>query len=224
MMNLELLFEAAKESGDSTLRDIAVKHAKTTMKNHFRPDYSSYHVVDYDTITGQVLHKHTHQGYAHESAWSRGQAWGLYGYTMCYRETGDKEFLNQAKHISDYIFDSPALPDDLIPYWDYQAPGIPNEPRDVSAAAVTACALYELSMYDKENAETHKRRADKILESITAHYRAKENADRGFLTLHSVGSGNSNSEVDVPIIYADYYFLEALLKKQKLEKDGTAIL
>ena len=224
MMNLELLFEAAKESGDSTLRDIAVKHAKTTMKNHFRPDYSSYHVVDYDTITGQVLHKHTHQGYAHESAWSRGQAWGLYGYTMCYRETGDKEFLDQAKHISDYIFNSPTLPDDLVPYWDYQAPGIPDEPRDVSAAAVTACALYELSVYDKENAETHKRRADRILESITAKYRAKENADRGFLTLHSVGSGNSNSEVDVPIIYADYYFLEALLKKRKLEKEGTAVL
>ncbi len=224
MMNLELLFWAAKESGDSIYRDIAVSHALTTMKNHFRDDYSSYHVVDYDTITGDVLHKHTHQGYSHESAWSRGQAWGLYGYTMCYRETGREEFLNQAKHIVDYIFNSPTLPEDLVPYWDYNAPNIPDEPRDASAAAVTACALYELSMYDKGNATAHKDRADRIVESLTKNYRAALNGDRGFLLLHSVGSGNSNSEVDVPIIYADYYFLEALLKKDKLEKEGTAIL
>ena len=224
MMNLELLFWAAKESGDSTFRNIAENHALTTMKNHFRDDNSSYHVVDYDTITGEVLHKHTHQGYAHESAWSRGQAWGLYGYTMCYRETGREEFLDQAKKISDYIFNSPTLPEDLIPYWDYNAPNIPNEPRDVSAAAVTACALYELSMYDKENAERHVANADKIIESLTNNYRAKLNGDRGFLMLHSVGSGNHNSEIDVPIIYADYYFLEALLKKDKLAKEGTAIL
>ncbi len=224
MMNLELLFWASKESGDPKYKNIAVTHALTTMKNHFRDDYSSYHVVDYDTITGKVLHKHTHQGYAHESAWSRGQAWGLYGYTMCYRETGREEFLNHAKKIANYIFSSPTLPEDLIPYWDYNAPNIPNEPRDVSAAAVTACALYELSMYDKANGSIHKAHADKILESLTRSYRARLNGDRGFLLLHSVGSGNSNSEVDVPIIYADYYFLEALLKKAKLEKEGTAIL
>ena len=224
MMNLELLFWAAKESGDSTFRNIAENHALTTMKNHFRDDNSSYHVVDYDTITGEVLHKHTHQGYAHESAWSRGQAWGLYGYTMCYRETGREEFLDQAKKIADYIFSSPTLPEDKIPYWDYNAPNIPNEPRDASAAAVTACGLYELSMYDKENAAVHKANADKIIESLTDHYRAEPNGDRGFLLLHSVGSGNHDSEVDVPIIYADYYFLEALLKKDKLEKEGTAIL
>ena len=142
---------------------------------------------------------------------------------MCYRETGREEFLNQAKHIADYIFNSPTLPEDLVPYWDYNAPNIPDEPRDASAAAVTACALYELSMYDKENA-AHKDRADRIVESLTKNYRAALNGDRGFLLLHSVGSGNSNSEVDVPIIYADYYFLEALLKKDKLEKEGTAIL
>lgn len=224
MMNLELLFWAAKESGDSTFRNIAENHALTTMKNHFRDDNSSYHVVDYDTITGEVLHKHTHQGYAHESAWSRGQAWGLYGYTMCYRETGREEFLDQAKKIANYIFTSPTLPEDKVPYWDYNAPNIPNEPRDASAAAVTACALYELSMYDKENAAVHKANADKIIESLTDNYRAQPNGDRGFLLLHSVGSGNHDSEVDVPIIYADYYFLEALLKKDKLEKEGTAIL
>lgn len=224
MMNLELLYWAFKETGDSTYYKIAVNHARTTMKNHFREDYSSYHVVDYDTITGQVLHKHTHQGYAHESAWSRGQAWGLYGYTMCYRETKLPEFLEQAKHIANYIFTSKTLPEDLIPYWDYNAPDIPNEPRDVSASTVTACALYELSMYDAENASLYKKRADKIMENLTKNYRATLKGDRGFLLLHSTGAASSNSEVDVPIIYADYYFLEGLLKKAKLEETGSAIL
>ena len=134
------------------------------MKNHFRKDYSSYHVIDYDTLTGAVLHKNTHQGYSDASAWSRGQAWGLYGYTMCYRETGLPEFLERAKQIASYIFSNPTLPDDLIPYWDYNAPGIPDEPRDVSAATVTASALYELSMYDETNRTGYVDRADRILE------------------------------------------------------------
>lgn len=224
MMNLELLFWAAKESKDPFYYNIAVNHAKTTLKNHFRPDHSSYHVVDYDTISGQVAHKHTHQGFAHESAWSRGQAWGLYGYTMSYRETLIPEFLEQAKNIAHYIFTSKTLPEDLIPYWDYNAPNIPNEPRDASAATVSASALYELSMYDKENADQYKKWADTILENLTKHYRTTLNADRGFLLLHSTGTAPSNSEVDVPIIYADYYFLEALLRKAKLEKTGSAIL
>ena len=224
MMNLELLFWAFTESGDSLFYQIAVDHARTTIKNHFRDDFSSYHVIDYDTITGNVLNKHTHQGYAHSSAWSRGQAWGLYGFVMCYRETGLPEFLEQAKRIERYIFNNPALPADMIPYWDYNAPGIPNEPRDVSAATVMASALYELSMYDVENKYDYIKKADTILENLTKNYRAGEGQDRGFLLLHSTGSKAHDSEVDVPIIYADYYFLEALLRKDKLEKEGTAIL
>lgn len=224
MMNLELLYWAFKESGDSIYYNIAVNHARTTMRNHFREDYSSYHVVDYDTITGAVLHKHTHQGYAHESAWSRGQAWGLYGYTMCYRETRLPEFLKQAERIAGFIFSSKTLPEDLIPYWDYNAPQIPDEPRDVSAAAVTACALYELSTYVSDMSMQYKVWADAILENLTKGYRARLRGDRGFLLLHSVGSGNHHSEMDVPIIYADYYFLEALLKKAKLEATGSAVL
>ncbi len=224
MMNLELLFWAFRTSGDSLFYNVAVNHARTTMKNHFRDDYSSYHVVDYDTITGAVLHKHTHQGYAHESAWSRGQAWGLYGYTVCYRETGLPEFLEQAKHIENYIFSSPTLPEDLVPYWDFNAPGIPNEPRDASAATVTASALYELSMYDPAKRQDYITKANTILENLSANYRAAAGKDRGFLLLHSTGSKMHNVEVDVPIVYADYYYLEALLRKQKLEKEGTAIL
>jgi hypothetical protein len=220
MMNLELLFWAFKASGDSIFYDVAVNHARTTMKNHYRSDNSSYHVVDYDTLTGNILNKHTSQGYAHESAWSRGQAWGLYGYTMTFRETRLPEFLEQAKKIADYMFFNTNMPDDLIPYWDFNAPKIPNEPRDASAACISACALYELSMYDKANAAQYKKWADTILENLTKSYRATLQSDRGFLLLHSIGSVPVNSEVDVPAVYTDYYFLEALLKKDKLEKTG----
>ena len=222
MMNLELLFWAFRASGDSLFYNVAVNHARTTMKNHYRDDYSSYHVVDYDTITGDVLHKHTHQGYNHESAWSRGQAWGLYGYTMCYRETKLPEFLSQAENIANYIFTNPTMPEDMVAYWDFDAPGIPNEPKDASAAAVMACAMYELSMYNPEKAALYKKWADTIVESLSKNYRAQLDGDRGFLLLHSTGA--HNFERDVPLVYADYYFLEALLKKAKLEKEGTAIL
>lgn len=218
MMNLELLFWATKESKDSTFYRIAVDHAKTTMKHHFRPDFSSYHVIDYDTITGQVLKKNTHQGFADESAWSRGQAWALYGYTMCYRETRLPEFLEQAQNIEKYLFTHPNMPEDLIPYWDFDAPGIPDEPRDVSAATVIASALYELSLYDPEKGERYRSNADKIIENLTKHYRATLKKDNGFLLLHSTGTKPTNTEVDVPIVYADYYFIEALMRKNKLEK------
>lgn len=220
MMNLELLFWAFKESKDSTFYNIAVNHATATIKNHFREDYGTYHVIDYDTISGEVRKRNTHQGYADESTWSRGEAWAIYGYTMCYRETKKPEFLEQAKHVADFIFNNKNLPEDLIPYWDYNAPDIPNEPRDVSAATVTASALYELSTYDKNNAAKYKRWADTIIESLSNNYMAKQGEDRGFLLLHSTGSKPSNSEVDVPLSYADYYFLEALLRKQKLEQTG----
>ena len=220
MMNLELLFWATKESKDSTFYRIAVDHARTTMKHHFRPDFSSYHVIDYDTITGQVLKKNTHQGFADESAWSRGQAWALYGYTMCYRETQLPEFLEQAQNIEKYLFTHPNMPEDLIPYWDFDAPGIPDEPRDVSAAKGIASALYELSLYDPEKGERYRSNADKIIENLTKHYRATLKKDNGFLLLHSTGTKPTNTEVDVPIVYADYYFIEALMRKNKLEKTG----
>ena len=220
MMNLELLVWATKESKDSTFYRIAVDHARTTMKHHFRPDFSSYHVIDYDRITGQVLKKNTHQGFADESAWSRGQAWALYGYTMCYRETRLPEFLEQAQNIEKYLFTHPNMPEDLIPYWDFDAPGIPDEPRDVSAATVIASALYELSLYDPEKGERYRSNADKIIENLTKHYRATLKKDNGFLLLHSTGTKPTNTEVDVPIVYADYYFIEALMRKNKLEKTG----
>jgi uncharacterized protein YyaL (SSP411 family) len=187
------------------------------MKNHFRSDYSSYHVVDYDTATGQVRKKQTAQGYADESAWSRGQAWGLYGFIMCYRETKDKKYLDQAEHIASFILKHPNLPGDLVPYWDFNAPNIPNEPRDASAAAVMASALYELSACSKSKNEYHKA-ADKIMENLTKSYRSPIGENKGFILLHSTGSKPANSEVDVPLIYADYYYLEALLRMKKLNE------
>lgn len=221
MMNLEMLFWAFKESGDSTFYNIAVNHADKTMENHFRTDYGTYHVVDYDTITGEVLHQHTHQGYAHESTWSRGEAWALYGYTMMFRETGDNTYLDQAVKIADFIFTHPNLPEDLVPYWDYDAPEIPNEPRDASAASTTASALYELSLYtqNKEDASLYMKYADAILVNLTNSYRAAASTYGGFLLKHSTGSKAGNSEIDVPLVYADYFFLEALLRKYKLQNN-----
>jgi rhamnogalacturonyl hydrolase YesR len=217
MMNLELLFEATKLTGDSSFHHIAVSHANTTMKNHFRPDFSSYHVIDYDTLTGKVVQRNTHQGYAHESAWSRGQAWGLYGYVLCYRATKDPAYLKQAENIAKFIFSHRNLPGDLIPYYDFDAPGIPNEPRDASAAAITASALYEMSRYSK-NGKKYRTTANRILENLTRNYRSPIGENKGFILLHSTGSKPFNSEVDVPINYADYYYLEALLRSKKLRE------
>ena len=215
MMNLELLFEAAKLSGDSSFYKVAVIHANTTMKNHFRDNYSSYHVIDYDPETGKILHKQTHQGYADSSSWARGQAWGLYGYTMCYRETGDKIYLQQAENIAKYIFSNPAMPADLVPYWDYDAAKLPGQPRDASAAAIAASALYELSTYSV-NGSLYKASADKILNSLGKFYQAQPDSAKGFLLLHSTGHKPAQSEIDTPIVYADYYYLEALMRQKRV--------
>ena len=216
MMNLELLFKATKLTGDSSFYKIAVSHANQTMINHFRPDYSSYHVVDYDPETGKVIQKNTAQGYSTESAWARGQAWGLYGYTMCYRETGDKRYLTQAQNIAKFIFNSPTLPKDLVPYWDYNDPAIPNTPRDVSAAAIMASALYELSTYS--NGNDYKEKADVIMANLSNYYKAPLSTNGDFILLHSTGNKPAKSEIDVPITYADYYYLEALLRSREFVK------
>ncbi|MDD2306284.1 MAG: glycoside hydrolase family 88 protein [Prolixibacteraceae bacterium] len=214
MMNLELLFWATRETGDSVYYKIAVTHALTTMKNHFRPDYSCYHVIGYDPETGKVLQRNTHQGYSDESAWSRGQAWALYGYTMVYRETLNPVFLEQAKHIANFLFSNRNMPADLIPYWDFDAPGIPNEPRDVSAAAVIASALLCLKNFVPEKAAEYQVKASLILKQLTKNYRSEPGSNQGFLLDHSTGSKPHGSEVDVPLIYADYYYLEALSRNE----------
>lgn len=218
MMNLEMLFYATKITGDSTFYKVAVSHADKTLKNHYRSDFSSYHVIDYDPETGEVRNKHTAQGYAHESSWARGQAWGLYGFTFCYRETGYSRYLKQAEGIADYILNYKGMPEDLVPYWDYNAPKIPNEPRDASAAALTASALFDLSkMVKGEKVKKYRKAAIKILKSLLSPaYRAQLGQNGNFVLMHSVGSIPHNNEIDVPLIYADYYFLEALIKYKNL--------
>lgn len=217
MMNLELLFKATEFSGDSTYAKIAISHADKTLENHFRPDWSCYHVVDYDLNTGEVRRKCTAQGYADESAWARGQAWALYGYAVAYRFTHDKKYLDLSEHVADFLFNSPTMPEDLVPYWDFNAPGIPDEPRDASSAAVIASGLYEMSYHTGNN--EYKEKADKIIESLsTPAYRAAQGTNGGFILMHSVGSIPHGSSIDVPLNYADYYFLEALIRKQNIEK------
>jgi hypothetical protein len=217
MMNLELLFKAWDLSGDPSFYNIAVKHAETTLKNHYRKDYSCYHVVDYDTITGAIKTKVTAQGYSDESTWARGQSWGLYGFTMCYRFTKRQEFLDQAIHIAAFLLSHPNLPEDYIPYWDYNAPNIPNEERDASSAAIMASALLELSTYPGVDKNKYLSAAEKIIRSLSSEkYLAKKNENGNFLLMHSVGSKPANREVDVPLNYADYYYLETLLRARKI--------
>lgn len=218
MMNLELLMWAAKETGDENLKNIAVTHAQTTTKYHFRADNSSYHVIDYNPETGEVENKHTHQGYSHESAWARGQAWGLYGYTMMFRETGMPEFLVQAEKIAEYILNQPGIAEGKIPYWDFNAPNIPNEPYDASAGAIIAAAFFELAGYSTK-AEQYNNVAGKLLATLSsADFLAQVGENGGFLLKHSTGHLPHNSEIDVPIVYADYYYLESILKQKNMEK------
>lgn len=217
MMNLELLFWAAKETGDKNLYNIAVTHAATTMKNHFRPDYSSYHVVVYNPQSGAVMQKQTAQGAADSSAWARGQSWGLYGYTLVYRETKDKRYLEQAQRIADFILSNPNLPADKIPYWDYDAPGIPDTYKDASSAAVMASALLELANYSGSGlAAKYRSTAQTILQTLSSGgYTAKKGENGGFLLKHSVAHLPKNTEVDSPLPYADYYYVEGMIRYKK---------
>lgn len=217
MMNLELLFKASEFSGDDSFKNIAISHVDKTMENHFREDYSCYHVVDYDPETGEVRRKCTAQGYADESAWARGQAWAIYGFTMAYRFTQDKKYLDHAEHVANFLFSNPNMPEDLVPYWDFNCPDIPNTYRDASSAAIIASALYELTWWT--NNQDYKAKADKIVESLSSPaYRAEPGTNGGFILMHSVGSVPHGSNIDVPLNYADYYFLESLIRKGKIEK------
>ena len=218
MMNLELLFRATEYAKDSTFYNIAVNHAKTTLKNHFRDDFSSFHVVDYDSKTGKVRSKETAQGFEDWTSWARGQAWGLYGFTQTYKNTKDKVFLEQAKGIANYIMSSKLVPKDHIPYWDYNAPKIPNEPRDASAAAITASALLTLQQFVPEKRKEMIAYAESILRRLSsADYLAKYGRNQGFILKHSVGNIHTGEENDKPLNYADYYFLEAMSKWKDVE-------
>ena len=217
MINLELLFWASKNGGNKKLYDMAVSHATVTMNNHFRPDYTSYHVVVYDKETGKKIKAVTHQGYSDSSMWARGQGWAIYGYTMVYRETKDPKFLDFAHKVTKVYLDR--LPKDLIPYWDFDVPNVTNEPRDASAAAVVASGLIELSTYtkDKALAKMYLNKAEGMLAELSSSKYQSANVNPSFL-LHSTGHYPNKSEIDYSIIYADYYYIEALLRLKKLKE------
>jgi Predicted unsaturated glucuronyl hydrolase involved in regulation of bacterial surface properties, and related proteins len=218
MMNLELLEWASKHSDSTKYARIARSHADVTMKNHFRKDYSCYHVVSYDPQTGLPEIKQTRQGFADESAWARGMAWALYGYVMMYRESGSKRFLKQAENIAGFILNHPCFPADKIPYWDFDAPDIPEAKRDASAGAIMASAFVELSTMTRGKlSEEYLSTAEKQIETLSSEqYFAPKGTNGHFILMHSVGSFPENSEVDVPLTYADYYFIETLVRYKKL--------
>ena len=209
MLNLETLLWAAENGGDPAWKDIAITHADTTMRYNFRPDGTSYHVAVYDAETGAHKYSCTHQGYADDSMWARGQAWGIYGYTMVYRFTREPRFLDFAQKIADVYL--ARLPEDKVPYWDFCDPEIPNASKDASAAAVVASALLELSTYTDGK---YRADAEAMLRSLYENYRAPEGCD-SFL-LHSTGHHPAGKEIDYSIVYADYYFIEALLRLKNL--------
>lgn len=232
MMNLELLFFASKVTGDPYYKNIAITHAETTLKNHFRPDYGSYHVVNYDAETGAIKSKETQQGFSDNSTWTRGQAWAIYGYTMVYRETKDPKYLKAVQKMADFYLNHPNLPADQIPYWDfnvnqkgfnppwkYDPNKYPIVPRDASAAAIVSSALIELAGYvDKKTGQKYLKGVEKMLKSLSSpSYTAAEKTNGGFILMHASGGVPGNVEVDVPLSYADYYYLEALMRYRALE-------
>ncbi|WP_113634814.1 glycoside hydrolase family 88 protein [Nubsella zeaxanthinifaciens] len=222
MMNLEYLYWAATQFKDQNFAKVANAHASTTLKNHFRKDFSSYHVVDYDPKTGQVYRKATHQGLTDDSSWARGQAWGLYGYTMCFANSNNPKFLAQAENIAKFIMNHPRTPKDKIPVWDYDVHNAldtdERAPRDASAAAVIASALLELSTKVKDG-QKYLDYAEDILASLSSDaYLAKPGTNGLFILKHSTGAMLYNSEIDTPLDYADYYYLEALKRYREIKK------
>ena len=236
MMNLELLTYASRVTGDQSFQDIAIRHANTTLKNHFREDHSSYHVVNYDENTGEVLHRQTCQGYSDNSTWARGQAWAVYGYTMMYRETKQPAYLEAAQQFADFFIQN--LPEDLVPYWDFNAGQegympdgksgakefiqVKEQPRDASAAAVVCSALFELGEQTQKKEYTDM--AIRMLKSLASPaYRAPLGENRNFILMHSTGSIPHRNEIDVPLNYADYYFVEALTRYKNLLTTGKVL-
>jgi unsaturated chondroitin disaccharide hydrolase len=214
MMNLEQILWLQQQGMGDHYKEIAIAHANTTMKNHYRPDYSTFHVVDYDSVSGQPRLHVNRQGDHDTSAWSRGQAWGLYGYTVMYRFTKDESYLRHAQNIAQFLLNHPNLPTDKIPYWDFDVPGGTDTKRDASAGAIMASALLELAQYvSGPEKDRYVADAATMLQSLASPaYRANLGENGGFLLKHNVGFMHGNIEVDVPLTYADYYFVEALLR------------
>lgn len=216
MINLELLFWASKNGGSQKLYDMAVKHSETCMHTLVRPDFTTFHVAVFDTIDGHFIKGVTHQGYADSSLWMRGQSWAIYGYSMCFRETGKPEFLDVAQKLADVFIAH--LPADGIPYWDFNDPSIPDAPKDASAATIAASGMLELSGFVKDETAKakYKNAAISLLATLSTPEYLSGDKNQAFL-LHSTGHKPNGTEIDASINYADYYYLEALLRLKKME-------
>ena len=224
MMNLELLMWAAKNGGDSKLREIAVSHADKTLAQHFRADGTAYHVVDYDPVTGWVRAYHATQGADVRTPWARGQSWGLYGFVMMHRETGKAEYLAKAVALAKGLMAHPNLPADKVPSWDYGiAPG-PEVPRDASAAAVMASALVELSQMVPDGGAYLTFAREQLMTLSSPAFLAGKGTHGGFILTRSTGHLPGGSEINVPLIYADYYFLEALLRYRAVQEGKPRVM
>ncbi len=222
MMNLELLTWSAKNGGDPKHLEIALKHADATLANHFRPDGSAYHVLDYNPKTRGINAIHAGQGADVRTAWARGQSWAIYGYAMMARETKKPEYLAKSAAVADFVMNHPNLPTDKVPYWDFGAAAGDKTPRDASTAAVTAAGLVELAelLGPEKGAKYLDFARAQMLSLGSPAYLAEEGKNGGFILLHSTGHLPEGLEIDKPLCYADYYFLEALLRYRSLV-DGS---
>ena len=213
MMNLELLMEEARRHDDDELKEVAYSHAMTTIQNHFREDYSTFHLVNYSPEDGHVIGRQTVQGYADDSAWARGQAWAIYGYTMVYQYTHEKRYLDWAEKVTDAYLS--ALPDSTrIPYWDFSR----DDFRAASAAAIVASALVNLSELSGKKAYLDE--AKTMLENLSKPPYISGKEKPSFI-MHSVGNMPAGTEIDYSINYADYYYLEALLRLIEIQEKNA---
>lgn len=218
LMNLELLFAASRWLGDSSWYQMAHTHALRSAELHQRADGSHFHVVDIDPATGQVRAKGNRQGLHDHSVWSRGQAWAIYGFAMAYRETADTILLHAARRSAQYFLTQ--LPPDAIPYWDFALPNPEGEPRDASAGAIAAAGLLLLAEQESVDslAQLWKMGSRDLLRSLAAPPMLTREARHHFTLQHATGNAKRNHEVDVPLIYADYYFTEALCRWEQLSE------
>lgn len=221
MVGTELLFTGAKIGGKKDWFDMAIKHAEKTMKNHLRSDGSTYHVVNYDPVTGVVIGKRSAQGYALESRWARGQAWAIHGFTTTARETSEGRFLQTAQKVADYFINN--LPENYIPYWDFHAPNIPDEKRDTSAASIAASGLFELStlVEDDKAKQKYFDSACKILNSLCSPPYLSEGTDTPAILLEMIETRYDARDPSVKLscIWGDYFFVEAIVRYQKIRQN-----
>lgn len=213
LMNLPLLYFASQMTGDDRYRKAATRHAKQTQKYIIRDNSTTYHTYFFDRQTGEPVRGETAQGYSDDSCWARGQAWGIYGFSLSYLYTGDKSFLKSAEEIADYFISQ--LPTDHVVYWDLVFNDGSDEERDSSAAAIAACGLLELAKHlplSHPKRTTYEETAVKIVKSLSGSYTTKGIPQANGLLQHGVYDKNSNKGVDESTIWGDYFYFESLIR------------